>query len=143
MPAPTIARDRSTEVPPRSSFTASQPASLTKRCAVRMASSLETSYEPNGRSPTSSGVDEPTPDGGGEHEQLVERHRNRGGVAEHRHGAGVAHEHHVHAGLLGDLGARVVVCGDHGDRLAEGLLAGERGERDRLALGGRGGGART
>ena len=59
MPAPTMARARSTEVPPRSSFTASQPASLTKRCAVRIACSFDTSYEPNGRSPTSSGVERP------------------------------------------------------------------------------------
>ena len=43
MPAPTIARARSTEVPPRSSLTASQPASLTKRCAWRIASSLDAS----------------------------------------------------------------------------------------------------
>ena len=59
MPAPTIARARSTVVPPRSSLTASQPASLTKRWALRIACSLDASYEPNGMSPTSSGVSRP------------------------------------------------------------------------------------
>ena len=43
IPAATIARARCTEEPPRSSLTASQPASFTKRCAVRTASSSEAS----------------------------------------------------------------------------------------------------
>ena len=43
MPAPTIAAARSTEVPPRSSLTASQPASLTNRWAVWIACSLDAS----------------------------------------------------------------------------------------------------
>ena len=59
IPAPTSARARSTEVPPRSIFTASQPASLTNRCALLMASSLEASYDPNGMSPIISGVVSP------------------------------------------------------------------------------------
>ena len=46
-------------MPPRSIFTASQPASLMNRCALRMASSFEASYEPNGMSPTISGVFRP------------------------------------------------------------------------------------
>ena len=54
-----IARARSTELPPRSSLTASHPASLMNRCALAIACSFETSYEPNGMSPTSSGVDSP------------------------------------------------------------------------------------
>jgi hypothetical protein len=59
IPASTIAFARSTEVPPRSIFTASQPASLMKRCALRIASSFEASYDPNGRSPIMSGVSRP------------------------------------------------------------------------------------
>ena len=42
-PARTIARARSTELPPRSSLTASQPASLMKRCALWIASSFDAS----------------------------------------------------------------------------------------------------
>ena len=43
IPAFTIARARSTEDPPRSSLTASQPASLTNRWALAMASSSDCS----------------------------------------------------------------------------------------------------
>ena len=59
MPELMIARARSTETPPRSSLTASQPDSLTKRWALSIACSFERSYEPKGRSPTSSGVFRP------------------------------------------------------------------------------------
>ncbi len=38
-----MARARSTDGPPRSSFTASQPASLTNRCALSIACSFERS----------------------------------------------------------------------------------------------------
>jgi len=41
MPASTIARARSMVVPPRSSLTASHPASLMNRCAVATACSFE------------------------------------------------------------------------------------------------------
>ena len=70
-------------------------------------------------------------DGRGEHQHLVGRDRHGRGVAEHGHRAGVADEHDVDAGLLGDLGRRVVVGGDHHDRLAEALLLGEPRERHR------------
>jgi hypothetical protein len=43
MPARMIARARSTETPPRSSLTTSQPASLTYRMAVSIACSFELS----------------------------------------------------------------------------------------------------
>ena len=43
IPEPAIARARSTEAPPRSSLTASQPASLTNRCAFSIACSFERS----------------------------------------------------------------------------------------------------
>ena len=41
MPERTIARARSTDAPPRSSLTASQPASLTKRWAFSIACSFD------------------------------------------------------------------------------------------------------
>jgi hypothetical protein len=59
MPAATIAAARSATTPPRSSLTASQPASFTNRCAVATACSSDCSYDPNGKSPTSSGVVSP------------------------------------------------------------------------------------
>jgi hypothetical protein len=55
MPAPTIARARDTDGPAPSSLTTSARASLTKRMALRTASSSETWYEPNGMSPTTIG----------------------------------------------------------------------------------------
>jgi hypothetical protein len=59
MPERTIARARSTDAPPRSSLTAEQLASRTKRCALSIACSFERSYEPNGMSPMSRGVFRP------------------------------------------------------------------------------------
>ena len=73
------------------------------------------------------------PDGGGEHQQLVDRDRDGVGVAEHVVGGAVADEHDVDAGRLGDLRARVVVGGDHHDRLAQRTHLAELGERDRAA----------
>ena len=52
IPASTIARTRDTAP---SSLTTSAPPSLTKRIALRTASSSETWYEPNGMSPTTIG----------------------------------------------------------------------------------------
>ena len=80
-----------------------------------------------GGRPTSSGA-QTAPHRGRQDEHLVERHRHRARVAEDGHGRGVSDQHQVHAGLLGDLGARVVVGGDHRDRLAQGLLFGELGQ---------------
>jgi hypothetical protein len=48
---------------------------------------------------------EPTPDGGTEHQHLVQRHGNRRRVTEDRHRTRVADEHHVDACGLGHLGA--------------------------------------
>ena len=65
MPADTIARARATDsllsatapdTPAISIFTASQPASFRYRIADCTACSLEPWYEPNGRSPITSGV---------------------------------------------------------------------------------------
>ena len=55
MPARTIARAREAEGPAPSSLTASARASLTKRMALRRASSSEIWYEPKGMSPTTTG----------------------------------------------------------------------------------------
>ena len=52
MPAPTSAWTRESVGPAPSSLTASAPASLTKRTALRSASSSETWNEPNGMSAT-------------------------------------------------------------------------------------------
>ena len=86
------------------------------------------------------------PHRGGQHQHLVDRHRDRRRVAEHRHRAGVADEHDVDAGLLGHLRRRVVVGRDHHDRLAEALLLGQARQRHRHraveALGDRGVGGR-
>ena len=74
------------------------------------------------------------PDGGGEHQELLDRHRHGVLVAEHVVGGAVAYEHDVGAGLLDHQRARVVVGGDHHDRLAERAHLGELGERDRPAV---------
>ena len=87
-------------------------------------------------SPTSSGVFRPRRTAWASMSISSSRDRHGGRVAEHRHRAGVADQDHVHAGLLGHLCARVVVGGDHHDRLAERLLLGERGEADGGTLGG-------
>ena len=55
MPASTIARTRESIAPAPSSFTASAPASFTKRMAFSTASSSETWKEPNGMSAITSG----------------------------------------------------------------------------------------
>jgi hypothetical protein len=73
-------------------------------------------------------------DGAGEHQQLVHRDRDRVAVAEHVVGGRIADEHDVDAGVLDDQGARVVVGGDHDDRLAQRALLGELEQGDRLAL---------
>ena len=55
MPAPTIAWTRESVAPAPSSFTASAPASLTKRIAFSIAAESETWNEPNGMSAITSG----------------------------------------------------------------------------------------
>src|SRR5690606_41291984 len=52
------------------------------------------------------------PHGGGQHQHLVDRHRHRARIAEDGHRRRVADQHDVDAGLLGDLGAGIVVGGD-------------------------------
>eukprot|EP00968_Pinguiococcus_pyrenoidosus_P028839 scaffold8138_cov277-Pinguiococcus_pyrenoidosus.AAC.4 len=59
MPPSTIFLKVSARLFPPSIFTASMPPSLMKRYAFLSASSCDTSYEPNGMSPTSSGADAP------------------------------------------------------------------------------------
>jgi hypothetical protein len=65
------------------------------------------------------------PRGGGQHQHLLDGHRDRGVVAEDDLGTGVADEHDVGAGGVDDLAAREVVGGDHHDRLAQALLLGQ------------------
>jgi hypothetical protein len=71
------------------------------------------------------------PHGRGEHQHLVDRHRNGRLVPEHGHRAGVADEHDIDAGRLGDLSGRIVVGGHHHDRLPESLLLDQPGKRHR------------
>src|SRR5215208_1450664 len=80
---------------------------------------------------------ESAPDGGGEHEQLLDRDRHRVGVAEHVVGRGVADQHHVDLGRLDGERARVVVGRDHDDGLAQRPLLRELHERDGWAGGAR------
>ena len=73
-------------------------------------------------------------DGAREHQHLLDADRHRVRVAEHVVGGRVAHEDDVDARLLGDERARVVVGGDHHDRLAQGPHLRELGEGHALAL---------
>ena len=63
--------------PAPSSLTTSAPPSLTNRIALATACSSETSYEPNGRSPTTSGRVARARDRARQEDHLVERHRHR------------------------------------------------------------------
>ena len=74
------------------------------------------------------------PHGRREHQQLVDGDRHGVRVAEHVVGGRVADQHDVDAGLLDDHRARVVVGGDHHDRLAERAHLVQLAERDRLAV---------
>ena len=114
-----MARARSAEAPPPSSLTASAPASLTKRCAVAIAVRVRRLVGAERQVADQQRRRQPAPDGTGEHQELLDRHRHRVGVAEHRVGRRVADQHDVDAGLLDHHRARVVVGGDHHDRLAE------------------------
>jgi hypothetical protein len=79
---------------------------------------------------------QPTADGLGEHEHLVHADGRRALMAQHDHRGAVAYQHDVDAGLLGDLGRRVVVCGDHHDRLAVALHLLDPRQRHRDAVAG-------
>ena len=44
---------------------------------------------------------------------MVKRDGQRGGVARHHIGCGIAHQYHVYAGLVDELGSGIVVGGEH------------------------------
>ncbi len=71
IPARTIARARSTEEPPRSSLTASQPASLTNRCAFAIACSFELLVGAERHVADEQRRPQPAPDGRRQHQHLV------------------------------------------------------------------------
>ena len=83
-------------------------------------------------SPISSGRCRPAPDGARHHQHLVHADRRGGVVTEDDHRGRVADQDDVDARLLGDLGGRVVVGGDHHDRLAGPLHLGEPRQRHGL-----------
>ena len=137
MPAPTIARTRDSVAPAPSSLTASAPASFTKRIAFLhrlVVGHLE-------RAERHVGDHEWTPcaarDRPREDEHLVHRRGDGRLVAEHRHRRGVADEHEVGAGLVGEPAAGGVVRGDHDDRLPPRLHLDELGQWELSRRGGR------
>ena len=78
---------------------------------------------------------QPATDGAREHEHVVERHGRRRVVAEHGGRGRVADEHEVDARRLGRARARVVIGGDHHDRVAEPLLLHQQRQGHRQASG--------
>ena len=71
-------------------------------------------------------------------DHVVHRHRQRGVVAEHRHAQAVADEDHVDPGLVLEVGRRVVVAGQPGDRDPLGRLLDQRRQGHALPFGHRG-----
>ena len=70
----------------------------------------------------------PARDGAGQDQHLLDGRGDGRLVSEHRHRRGVADEHEVGAGLVGQAAARRVVRRDHDHRLAPRLHLGELGE---------------
>ena len=129
MPAPTSARTRESVGPAPSSLTASAPASLTKRIALRervLVGDLERAERHVG--------DDERPSCAARHrarqyEHLVHRRGDGRVVAEHDHRGRVADEHEVDPGRVGEACARRVVRGHHHDPFATTLHLGELGQR--------------
>ena len=125
-----IARARSTDAPPRSSLTASQPASLMNRWALRDRLLVRVLVGAERHVADEERRLQAPPGGGGEHQHLVHPDRDGRVVTEDGHRPGVADEDDVDARLLGDLGRREVVGGDHRDRLAQLLHLADPRDRD-------------
>ena len=134
---PTIARARLTDAsPPPSSLTASQPASLTMRTARRdrllVGDLIGAERQVADQAAACAGR-------GARRAASTSMSSSSTGVvsvvAEHGRRGGVADEHQVDAGRLGGASARVVVGGDHHDRLAEALLLRQQRQRHRQAPG--------
>ena len=73
--------------------------------------------------------------GGGVADHVIHRHGQGGIEAEHGHAQAVADEDDVDAGLLDEIGHRVVVAGDHGEGRALRHLVEEHGQGDFFAVG--------
>lgn len=69
-------------------------------------------------------------------QHLLHQHLARVFHAQGNHGQAVAHQHHVHARVLGHVRRREVVRRDHGDLLALLVHALQRAERHLFARGG-------
>ncbi len=131
MPERTIARARSTEIPPASSLTVWQPVSLTRRWAFWIGQLVARLVAAHRHVADHQRRLQAAPHGLAEHDHLLHRDRLGAGVAEHDHRRRVADEDDVDAGLLGDLGRGVVVGGDHRDRFAGRLHLGQARQGDR------------
>lgn len=71
-------------------------------------------------------------------QHLVHQHLTRVLHAEGNHGQTVADKNHVHAGMVGDMGAGEVMGSDHGYRFVLAVEGLERVDGDGLARTGRG-----
>ena len=103
--------------PAPSSLTAPAPASLTKRIALAERLVLAGLVRPERHVRDHERVLDDARDRAREHQHLVERDRDRRLVPEHRHRRGVADQHDVDAGPVGEAGARGVVRRHHRDPL--------------------------
>ena len=143
MPERTIARARSTEIPPASSLTAWQPVSLTRRWAFWIGQLVARLVAAHRHVADHQRRLQAAAHGLAEHDHLLHRDRLGAGIAEHDHRRRVADQDDVDAGLLGDLGRGVVVGGDHRDRFALGLHLGQARQAHRRAIGRRRRGVRA
>ena len=124
--------------PAPSSFTASAPASLTKRIALRdgvLVRDLERAerHVRDHERPARAARDRARED-----EHLLHRRGHRRVVAEHGHRRRVADEDEVGARLVREPAAGRVVGGDHDDRLPARLHLGQLGDRELPGRRGRG-----
>ena len=120
-----MARARSTEGPPRSSLTASQPRLLDEALGVLDRLLVGALIGAEGHVADQQRTLEAPAHGARHHQHLV--HADRGGrvVAEDDHRGRVSDQDDVDARLVDDLRRGIVVGGDHHDRLAVALHLGE------------------
>ena len=128
--ASTMRSTRRARFSPPSIFTASAPASLMKRAALRSASRWLTWYDANGMSATRNARFTPR-----RHRARVVQHLLHGDgqgvfVAQHHHAQRVADQDHVNAGFVHQPRAGVVVGGEAGDEFLALFLFEKSGSGD-------------